>query len=790
MRLFIIIFMLFMPLLSYAKVETITKTEKVLVPANQSVEQVKQYTSERLAREAAEEAGVAIYASTKLVDGKITKDEIKTQTSAIAKKETKLISQETIKGQTYITVSVTATVDSKELDAFLRQLMQNEALKKELEEERKERLAIEKKLEKATKEEYNKILSKQAEAIAKTQAARQKQLEKEAAYARQQFMETQRRQKQEELKAIEELEKIKKEYLAQDTAYQKQIALEKDAEVKAEMEYKALLAEMAQNALINDKTFDTTRGGDTIEMIVADAAAVRVKYAALIREYDSIIDTNNKRLKELQKKQIDIVKAQEFKEEKPEKGDWESGDEFAAREQAYKKRKQAFEDNKKKQIEKLTKTDNERLQEQLKKQIDAVKAQEFKEEMPEKGIWETGDEYAAKEQAYKKRKQAFEDNKKKQIEKLIQTYNNKVVANTKQDKLSLLNAATPFYKRLKRYSIGSYSSSETTKSVISFGERDVDNARLPITIAYKRKKYHFTYQFKNVQEFRSMYETRSSFIAVPIFAVEPKGETGAKEYLKGFEVIHLGNSKKQFFSVDVNNDIFPEILEYEDLRDELNGTKAKREKERLEKERIEKKKKLAEEKRLREQEEALKNAAKENTSDINVYRNSYRTGYNLYGFGLGGSFDLDSFIGDFTTQYHYRFNRWIGIYTNLGVMVSVNGLSDSQSNSYNDDNYYGSSYYPYYDNSYSSREVDSSVFFGLGLDFYLTDSLLVFGDVSAGYFYDSYSDNSFGAIIKGGVALQSKNMRPIGFKLSVYVEKIISNTISGKSPFFGVGIHF
>lgn len=725
MRLFIIIFMLFMPLLSYAKVETITKTEKVLVPANQSVEQVKQYTSERLAREAAEEAGVAIYASTKLVDGKITKDEIKTQTSAIAKKETKLISQETIKGQTYITVSVTATVDSKELDAFLRQLMQNEALKKELEEERKERLAIEKKLEKATKEEYNKTLSKQAEAIAKTQAARQKQLEKEAAYARQQFMETQRRQKQEELKAIEELEKIKKEYLAQDTAYQKQIALEKDAEVKAEMEYKALLAEMAQNALINDKTFDTTRGGDTIEMIVADAAAVRVKYAALIREYDSIIDTNNKRLKELQKKQIDIVKAQEFKEEKPEKGDWESGDEFAAR-----------------------------------------------------------------EQAYKKRKQDFEDNKKKQIEKLIQTYNNKVVANTKQDKLSLLNAATPFYKRLKRYSMGSYSSSETTKSVISFGERDVDNARLPITIAYKRKKYHFTYQFKNVQEFRSMYETRSSFIAVPIFAVEPKGETGAKEYLKGFEVIHLGNSKKQFFSVDVNNDIFPEILEYEDLRDELNGTKAKREKERLEKERIEKKKKLAEEKRLREQEEALKNAAKENTSDINVYRNSYRTGYNLYGFGLGGSFDLDSFIGDFTTQYHYRFNRWIGIYTNLGVMVSVNGLSDSQSNSYNDDNYYGSSYYPYYDNSYSSREVDSSVFFGLGLDFYLTDSLLVFGDVSAGYFYDSYSDNSFGAIIKGGVALQSKNMRPIGFKLSVYVEKIISNTISGKSPFFGVGIHF
>lgn len=767
MRLFIIIFILFMPLLSYAKVETITKTEKVLVPANQSVEQVKQYTSERLAREAAEEAGVAIYASTKLVDGKITKDEIKTQTSAIAKKETKLISQETINGQTYITVSVTATVDSKKLDAFLTQRMQNETLKKELEEERKERLAIEKKLEKATKEEYNKTLSKQAEVIAKKQEARQKQLEKEAAYARQQFMETQRRQKQEELKAIEELEKIKKEYLAQDTAYQKQIALEKDAEVKAEMEHKALLAEMAQNAFINDKTFDTTRGGDTIEMIVADAAAVRVKYSALKKEYNTIIDTNNKNIKELQKKQIDIIKAQEFKEEKPVKGEWEPNDEYIEREKAYKKRKQDFEDNKKKQIEKLTKTESERLEELLQKQIDVIKAQEFKEEKPVQGEWELNEEFVAREKAYKKRKHDFEDNKRKKIEKLIQVYNDKLVANTKQNQISLLNAATPFYKRLKRYSVGHYSSSDTEKSVISFGERDVDNARLPITIAYKRKNYHFTYQFKNVQEFRSMYETRSSFIAVPLFAVEPKGETSAKEYLKGFEVIHLGNSKKQFFSVDVNNDIFPEILEYEALRDEINGTKVKI-----------------------EQEEAFKNAAKENTSDTNVYRNSYRTGYNVYGFGLGGSFDLDSFIGDFTTQYHYRFNRWIGIYTNLGVMVSVNGLSDSQSNSYNDDYYYGSSYYPYYDNSYSSSEVDSSVFFGVGLDFYLTDSLLIFGDVSAGYFYDSHSDNNFGAIIKGGVALQSKNMHPIGFKLSVYVEKIISNTISGKSPFFGVGIHF
>ena len=147
-RFFIICFLL-IPFVAFGEIKKITKTEKVVVPHNQSVEQVLNYTSEKLARIAAEEAGVAISSNTTLVDGKISKDEIKMQTSAIAQKETKLLKQETINGITYITVQVTASVDSAELDAFLRQLMQNEALKKELEQEREAKLALEKKLKKA-----------------------------------------------------------------------------------------------------------------------------------------------------------------------------------------------------------------------------------------------------------------------------------------------------------------------------------------------------------------------------------------------------------------------------------------------------------------------------------------------------------------------------------------------------------------------------------------------------------------------------------------------------------------
>ena len=58
-RFFIICFLL-IPFVAFGEIKKITKTEKVVVPHNQSVEQVLNYTSEKLARIAAEEAGVAI----------------------------------------------------------------------------------------------------------------------------------------------------------------------------------------------------------------------------------------------------------------------------------------------------------------------------------------------------------------------------------------------------------------------------------------------------------------------------------------------------------------------------------------------------------------------------------------------------------------------------------------------------------------------------------------------------------------------------------------------------------
>lgn len=713
MRILFIVFLLILPIYSYAETKTITKTAKVVVPENQSVEQVKQYISDRLFREAAEEAGVAVSSSTVLVDGKVSKDEIKMQTSAIAKKDVKVLNQAIENGQTYITVQVTATVDSGELDAFLRQLMQNEALKQELEHERKEKLALEKKLQNASKEEYDNTLSVQAANIAKARAARQKQLEKEISNAKQQLMEAQRRQQAEELQAAKELEQIQKEYMAQDAALQARIAAEKDAQARAEMEHQALLAELAKNALINDKTMDIA-ANDTIEVIAIDAAQVRTNFSSLVNEYKTAMNANSKQLEMYHKSQLAILEKQKFTEK-----------------------------------------------------------------MPKKGEWDNTASYNEKTAAYNKRKEDFENKKKQDIEDLKAEYAERKLKSETDTKTSLLKALNPLYERLKKYNTGMYTSSNTSKAVIDFGERDLDNLELPVIIKYRTKKYNFTYKFTSLQEFRAMYDTRASFKAVPLFGLEPNGAKGAKSYLTGFRVIHLGNNKEQFFSINPKYEIFPEILQYEQMAAKPDTTPKKQEVE-----------KVQEQKNTNNNYE--RPVYKSNTSDTVKFTDSYKSTYYLYGFQAAGGFNLDIMNVEFAMQSHWRFNRWFGLYLNGGVIIGFGGLKSLfKSNNEYDDDYYDD-YYDYYYRSSSKAEttIDSGLAGGIGLDIYLTNSLLLFGEANIGYFFQDNGKNSLAGIFRGGIALQSKNMSRGSLRFNAFIEGIVSDTISGSTPYFGIGILF
>lgn len=704
MRILLIIFLCLLPVYSFAEIKTITKTSKVVVPENQSVEQVKQYTSEKLFREAAEEAGVAVSSSTVLVDGKVSKDEIKMQTSAIAKKDVKILNQEIDKGLTYITVQVTATVDSSELDAFLRQLMQNEALKQELEKERKEKLELEKRLKSASKEEYDSTLSAQAENIAKIRAARQKQLETEISNAKQQLMEAQRRQKAEELQAAKELEQIQKEYMARDAALQERIAAEKDAQAKAEMEHQALLAELSQNAFVNDKAMDIS-SNDTVEMAAIDAARVRVNFAALVKEFNTAINANSKQMEIYHKSQLLVLEKQKFTEKMPKKGEWDN-----------------------------TAT------------------------------------YNAKIAAYNKRRQAFEDKKQTDIAILKAEYENKTEKNIKESKQTLLNALSPLYERLKKYNTGDYISSDTSKAVIDFGERDLDRLELPVIIKYQFKTYDFIYTFTSLQEFRAMYETRASFRAVPVYALEPNGAKGAKQYLKGFRVVHLGNNQEKFFAVDAKYEIFPEIKQYEDMQEELTPKQQQEDK--------------------KENDYVLSNnkekVYKAPTSDtVKIMDNTYKTSYWLYGFAGAGGFDLNIMNIEFGVQTHWRINRWFGIYTNGSLLLGISGLNTLNNLKDNYDDYY------IHSSGSNSSTLDTGLALGLGLDFYLTNIVLLFGEANAAYFIeDDSKKSSFAGVIRGGIAFQSEDMRRIGMRFNIFIEGIISDTVSGSTPYFGAAMYF
>ena len=148
------------------------------------------------------------------------------------------------------------------------------------------------------------------------------------------------------------------------------------------------------------------------------------------------------------------------------------------------------------------------------------------------------------------------------------------------------------------------------------------------------------------------------------------------------------------------------------------------------------------------------------------------------------------------SQIHWRFNRVLGLYTSFGLTIGAGGISSNNSRSYNY-NDYDDDDDDYYDGSSSTKRssssvesIDSSLYIGLGLDIYVTDNVVLFGEVNGGYFYEERLNSNFGAIFKGGLALHYITNAFGDVRLSVFLEQIISETTSGKTPFFGEGVQF
>ena len=301
-----------------------------------------------------------------------------------------------------------------------------------------------------------------------------------------------------------------------------------------------------------------------------------------------------------------------------------------------------------------------------------------------------------------------------------------------------MKALEPLYKRLQKYSNGQYTSTNTAKAVISFGDRDIDHLRLPIYIKYNGKKYSFDYKFGSVEEFRTMYETRGSFKAIPLFGAEAKGSSHAQSYLTGFNVVHLGNNRTQFFKIDADYNIFPEIVEYEKMLEVLNPKP--------------------------KEEPVKKSEIKRHTSD------TYSRG-----------FDIDSYMVDIDAQLHFKFGDWFGIYFNGGFFTGFYDLGYNKK----------SDYYDYYGSSSSSTSTESSDFIlhaGMGIDLYFNDISMMFVEANAGYVWSSDYFNRFVLLAKAGIGLHSIGNTKM--RLNLFIEHTFLDLVKKQVPFFGVGFQF
>ena len=174
------------------------------------------------------------------------------------------------------------------------------------------------------------------------------------------------------------------------------------------------------------------------------------------------------------------------------------------------------------------------------------------------------------------------------------------------------------------------------------------------------------------------------------------------------------------------------------------------------------------------------------TSDtVKIIDNTYKTSYWLYGFAGAGGFDLNIMNIEFGVQTHWRINRWFGIYTNGSLLLGISGLNTLNNLKDNYDDYY------IHSSGSNSSTLDTGLALGLGLDFYLTNRVLLFGEANAAYFIeDDSKKSSFAGVIRGGIAFQSEDMRRIGMRFNIFIEGIISDTVSGSTPYFGAAVYF
>jgi len=455
--LIILIILMFCNVITFAEIKTFTKEATEVVPANQSQDQVIAYLTQKLTRQATEEAGVFINTEFSVKNKEITKDEFTSVAGSISKVVVENKETFTKDNQQYVKVKVKIDVDTDTIQPYLDKILQDNQYKKEAEELRKEKLELEEKLKTATKKQYEQELSAQVQQQVELQKQRAIELNKMAIQAKEEYAKAEQSQKQQEIKRQEELNALKKQIEQENLKTQQKIAQEKDNIKKAELENQAKIRDLENKAKENIINWQQATNRVTIEQAIEEARKVKQEVDELFDKFEKLSKTNKEDLIKSYDTQINILKTTGFQEKEPIKDAWETQQEYDTRLQKYNNNKRQFEENADKKIKELEETKDDNL---LKEELGTLQS----------------------------------------------------TINTTKPFIGKLK-----YFQTENF----YSKNGKKAKLVSVGEINPEEQYFVLNVNYESKDYSLKYDFSNVgrEKAKLMCQTQNQFVIEPLFSV-------------------------------------------------------------------------------------------------------------------------------------------------------------------------------------------------------------------------------------------------------------------------------
>ena len=324
-----------------AKTVSFSKEGQQLVPSNQSQDQVIAYLTQKLTREATEEAGIFMKSEMRMEEGTITKEEITNIAGSISKIKQEKVKTYTENGQQYVYVKLKVIIDMDSVNAFLSKIKQDNTYKEEAEQLRKKNLQLEQQLRTATKQQFDNQLSIEVTHQVETQKQRAIEYNKMALQAQEELAHIAKAQQEQEALRQKQLAQLQRQLEAEELARKQQIAKEKDAIKQAELENQAQIKKLEQQAKINSLQLLPV-SQISIQQSFKETNAIRQKISDIVAEFETLRKAANTKLTQKYAQQKETLLKAKFERQKPTKDPWETTQAYNDRVEQYQQERSRF----------------------------------------------------------------------------------------------------------------------------------------------------------------------------------------------------------------------------------------------------------------------------------------------------------------------------------------------------------------------------------------------------------------------------------------------------------------